>query len=91
MISILSSLAINTLLFEIIFGNSYLILKLLLSEILIGCSVVFLLYLKTATLVSSEANKSYELLNKLFMSSNKWTLSLSKGIKVYNRSEIYFK
>jgi hypothetical protein len=73
--------ALDLLLFETIFGKFGLIFNILLCY---GSSVMFLLliiFINSASSVSFEANKSYKLLNKLFIAKNK-QISIRMRIKV---------
>jgi hypothetical protein len=78
---VLIIIALDLLLFETIFGKFSLILNIILFY---GSSIMFLLliiFINTASSVSFEANKSYKLLNKLFITKNK-QISIPMRIKV---------
>jgi hypothetical protein len=75
-------LVLDLSLFESIFEKMSLFFKLLM---LYYSSIVFLLLIiliNTASSVSFEANKSYKLLNKLFITNNKKQISIRIKIKV---------
>jgi hypothetical protein len=74
-------IGLDLLLFQSFFGKSSLIFKII---IFYGSSSMFFLLIiliNTASSVSFEANKSYKLLNKLFVTKNK-QISIRMGIKV---------
>jgi hypothetical protein len=74
-------IAIDLLFFEAIFGKMSLIFRIILSY---GSGILFLLLIiliNTASSVSFEANHSYKLLNKLFITNNK-EVSIRMRIKV---------
>jgi hypothetical protein len=74
-------LALDFALFEVIFGKMSLFFKMLLFY---GSCILFLLLIiliNIASSVSFEANKSYNLLNKLFITNNK-QVSIRMRIKV---------
>jgi hypothetical protein len=73
--------ALDLLLFQTIFGKFGLIFNIILFY---GSSIMFLLliiFINTASSVSFEANKSYKLLNNLFITKNK-EISFRMKIKV---------
>jgi hypothetical protein len=72
-------IALDLAFLEAIFGEMGLIFKIILFY---GSSILFILFLiNTASSVYFEANKSYKLLNKLFITNSKQIL-IRKRIKV---------
>jgi hypothetical protein len=74
-------IALDLLLFQSIFGKMNFSLKMILFYV--SCSIFsfLMLLINTASSVSFEANKSYKLLNKLFITDNK-QISIRMRIKV---------
>jgi hypothetical protein len=73
--------ALDSILFQSIFGKMSLFFKIIL---IYGSSILFLLlimFINTASSVSFEANKSYKLLNKLFITNRK-QISIRMRVKV---------
>jgi hypothetical protein len=83
MIILMSVLIIlDLVLFEAIFGKMSLFFKIIL---FCGSCLIFILLMiliNTASSVSFEANKSYKLLNKLFIINNKKQISIAIKVKV---------
>jgi hypothetical protein len=68
-------------LFESIFGEMSLFFKIIVFYGSTNFSLLLVVLINTASSVSFEANKSYKLLNKLFITKNK-QLSIRMRIKV---------
>jgi hypothetical protein len=74
-------IALDLILFESIFGKISLFFKIIFSYGSSNYSLLLIILINTASSVSFEANKSYKLLNKLFVTKNK-QFSIRMRIKV---------
>ncbi len=74
-------ITLDLILFESIFGEMSLFFKIILIYGSSNFSLLLIILINTASLVSFEANKSYKLLNKFFITQNK-ELSIRMRIKV---------
>jgi hypothetical protein len=74
-------ISLDLTLFESIFGEMSLFFKIIVFYGSTNFSLLLVVLINTASSVSFEANKSYKLLNKLFITKNK-QLSIRMRIKV---------
>jgi hypothetical protein len=75
-------LVLDLSLFESLFGKMSLFFKILMLYFSGIIFVLLIILINTASSVSFEANKSYKLLNKLFITNNKKQISIHIKIKV---------
>ncbi len=79
---VLVIIVLDMSLFEAVFGKMNLFFKIIMFYVSIVIFLLLMILINTASSVSFEANKSYKLLNKLFITIDKNRISIAIKIKV---------